>query len=103
MNKKDIIKTLDIASFISAVVATILVFIFQFNGQNLVLKYSIIMYAVCFLTLAVMIGFKVHTVFSKKKTEDDVNYDVKQKTWVVIWFALAIVAFIFTVVLLAIY
>ena len=107
MSKKDIIKTLDIASFIAAIAATLLVLVFQFRGSSLAIKTSIIMYAVCFLTLAVVLGFKVYEVFSNKMTEDAENSGepktTKQKVLAVLWLALLILAFVCTCVLLALY
>lgn len=104
MSKKEIIKTIDIASFLAAIAATILVIVFQFTGSRLVMKYSIIMYAVCFLALIVLMSFKVHSAFSKKETEEtDAENSKKQKIWAIVWLVLASVAFAFTCVLLALY
>ena len=71
MNKKEIIKTLDIASFISAVIATVLVIVFEFTGKYLSMKYAIVMYTVCFLTLTILFALNVRTVFSKPKQEEN--------------------------------
>lgn len=132
MTKKDIIKTLDIASFIAVIVATILVFVFQFTGEYLVMKYSIIMYDVTFLTLVVVLSFKVYEVFSKKEIVDaekkeaetenvenaenveteehkeeqsaEAENNTKQaKTKAIVWLVLASVAFVFTTVLMVLY
>ena len=62
MNKKDILKTLDISSFVSAIIATVLVLIFQFTGNVLVMKYSVIMYVVCFLHIVCSFEFFMYTV-----------------------------------------
>ena len=125
MSKKEIIKTLDIASFISVIVATILVLIFEFTGEYLVMKYSIIMYDVTFLTLVVVLAFRVHNVFlnqtqketeskqvevsetvEEEKTEDIVEVENKskqEKTKAIVWLVLASIAFVFTTVLMVLY
>lgn len=107
MSKKDIVKTLDIASFVSAVVATLLVLIFQFTGTYMVMKASIIMYAVCFLLLAVLLSLKVHSLFSKKEVSDGETVDEqtskKQKIISTLLLALDCIAFVLTCVLLALY
>ncbi len=107
MNKKEIIKTLDIASFVSAVIATLLVLIFQFTGEYMVMKASIVMYAACFLLLVTLLSFKVHSVFSKKEKvdgEDDSNEQTsKKKATAIVLLVLASIAFIFTCVFLVLY
>ena len=107
MNKKDIIKILDIASFIAAVAATIMVFVFQFNGSSLAIKSSIVMYAVCFLTLAVVLAFKTYDVFkNQEKVSEEESVEpktTKQKVLAVVYLVLAIIAFVCTCVLLALY
>ena len=121
MNKKDIIKTLDIASFVSAIIATILVLAFEFAGKYILMKYAIVMYAVCFLTLTVMLAINIHTIFSKKQTAEE-NQDAvteenveeqevktaegsskKKKVMSVVWLVISAAAFVFTCVLLALY
>ena len=110
MNKKDILKTLDIASFVSAIIATVLVLIFQFTGQVSVMKYSIVMYTVCFLMLTIVFSFKVYLAFSKKvqdeENKEDLNNeqnDTKKKTLSIVYLVLSALAFIFTFVMLILY
>ena len=104
MKKKDIIKTIDIASFTAAIVATILVLIFQFTGENLVMKFSIVFYEVCFLALAVVFGFKVYDTFAKKSNDENKEpVSKKDKIMVIAFLSLACVAFVFTCVLLVLY
>lgn len=119
MNKNDIIKTLDIASFVSAVFATILVLVFQFTGSVAVMKYSIVMYVVCFFMLTIVLSFKVYFAFSKKHqieiekeqedeketeiTESQETSDTKKKALSIVYLTLSAVALIFTFVLLILY
>lgn len=113
MNKKDILKTLDIASFVSAIVATILVLIFQFTGNVLIMKYSIVMYVVCFFMLTIVLSIKVYMTFSKKyqveMAEENIegeNFEensTKKKILSVVCLVLSVIAFIFTFVMLILY
>ena len=133
MNKKDIIKTLDIASFVSAVIATILVLAFEFVGKYILMKYAIVMYAVCFLTLSVMLGINVYDKFKKQeinaekqeqkselkttetegvlednaekidKTETENVSERKKKIMSIVWFSVSVILFVFTCVLLVLY
>ena len=65
MTKKDFLKTLDIASLISIVCATIFVFAYQFSGAYNLIKFAIIMYTASFLILTVFYGLQTYYVFSK--------------------------------------
>lgn len=106
MNKKEIIKTLDIASFVSAVIATLLVLIFQFTGEYMVMKASIVMYAACFLLLITLLSLRVYSVFSNKEKSDNEesnNASAKSKATVIVFLVLASIAFIFTCILLVLY
>lgn len=109
MTKKDILKTLDIASFVSAVIATVLVLIFQFTGIVSVMKYSIVMYVVCFLMLTIVLSFKVYMAFSKKYQEENQNDDneqdgkMKKKALSIVYLVLSVLAFIFTFVMMILY
>jgi hypothetical protein len=113
MSKKDILKTLDISTFVSATIATVLVSIFQFTGSVAVMKYAIIMYTVCFLILTIVLSIKVYMTFSKKQLteveEESVELektdenDTKKKTLSIVYLVLSALAFIFTFVMLILY
>lgn len=115
MNKKDLLKSFDIASFVAICIATVLVMVFQFTGVYLVLKFAIIMYAASFLILVVLLSFNVHAKFAKKKPEqveveeNSKNQEIeepiakKQKVLSIVWLVLAAIAFVLTCVLLALY
>ena len=111
MSKKEILKTLDIASFVSAIIATVLVLIFQFTGSVAVMKYSIVMYTVCFLILTIVLSIKVYMTFSKKyqtettgeENKETKESDTKKKTLSIVYLVLSAMAFIFTLVMLILY
>ncbi len=117
MSKKEILKILDLASFIAAIIATVLVFFFQFTGTYMVMKMSIVMYDVCFLSLSAVLGLNVHTAFSKKSIENK-NEEIKEenvspetsndnmkktRTMSIVWLSLSVVAFIFTTIIMVLY
>ena len=107
MNKKEVIKTLDISSFVSAVIATLLVLIFEFTGEYMVMKVSIVMYAACFLILITMLSIRVYNTFKKKEVVEGEEVSetsiTKQKVTAILLLAGVCVAFIFTCTLLILY
>ena len=106
MNKKDFLRTLDLASFVAIVIATILVFIFQLNGQYMVIKFSVIMYAASFALMSLF--YTLTLVYGLKKTtqNDELVVDVmnkKQKTFLIAKMAFSFIAFILTLVIVILY
>ena len=106
MNKKDFLKTLDIASFVAIVIATILVFIFQFNGEYMVVKFAIIMYTASFALMATY--YSITLFYNLKKTTqnnelvvEDMNK--KQRAFLITKSVLSAIAFIFTLVIVILY
>ena len=106
MNKKDFLRTLDLASFIAIVIATILVFVFQLNGEYMVVKFSIIMYAASFALMSLF--YALTLVFNLKKTTqneelvvDDMNK--KQRAFLIAKMVFSFIAFIFTLVIVVLY
>ena len=106
MNKKDFLKTLDIASFVAIVIATILVFIFQFNGEYLVVKFAIITYSSSFALMATYYGLTL--AYNLKKTTqnnelvvEDMNK--KQRAFLITKTVLSAIAFVFTLVIVILY
>lgn len=78
MNKKEIIKIFDLASFISVIIATVLVVVFEIDGKVLELNFALIMYDATALMLVVMFALK--TAFSSKpKDTDDEMFKLSRK------------------------
>lgn len=101
MNKKEVLKVIDIASFVAAAIATILVLIFEFTGVVTVLKVGIYMYEVCLLALIVFCGVRMFYAYRKKEeVEDILNLSKKQKIFLIVKFILALIAFSLTTVIL---
>ncbi len=105
MNKKEILKILDIASIISIFIATLLVLIYQFVGEYQVIRFAIIMYTASFLILTVFYLLQTIFVF-KNATQDGKPMFVMEKSdkiWLVAKFVLAALAFVFTLTILILY
>ena len=67
MSKRDILKTLDNSSYISLIAGAVLVFIFEFTANLLLLRLSIILFGAAFLILCVLSTMKL--VFMKNETK----------------------------------
>ena len=105
MNKKDILKTLDIASMVSIFIATLLVFIYQFVGEYQVVRFAVIMYTASFLILTVFYALKTYFVFSKAQTEEGLisEQTTKDKAFLITKLVLSVLAFVFTLIVLILF
>ena len=105
MTKKDFLKTLDVASLISIVCATIFVFTYQFSGAYNLIKFAIIMYTASFLILAVFYALQTYYVFAKTMQDGKpiCVMDKKDKTLLITKLVLSVLAFMFTLVILILY
>ena len=105
MSKKDILKTLDLASLISIVIATILVVVFEFVGSYSVIKFAIVMYTAAFLILVVFYSLKLY--FSCAGTEENgekiIEQTKKEKGFLIAKLVLGAIAFALTLVVLILY
>lgn len=132
MKKQNIMKIIDIASFAAVCIATLLVFVFQFVGEAVIVKVALGFYALGFLMLSVQFGLKVYDNFfaenaSESKNEiqneadalkaetiaenADKNNQNEQnqtnektvKAWNIVGLAGSILVFVFTLVVLILY
>ena len=105
MTKRDILKTLDIASMISIFISTILVFIYQFVGEYQVIRFAIIMYTAAFLILTVFYSLKTYFVFKRTQEDGQVMFELtkSEKAWLITKVVLSALAFIFTMIILILY
>ena len=105
MNKKEILKALDIAGIIAILIATVLAFVYQFVAEYQVIRFSIIMYTSAFAILTVFYAVKTFFVF-KNIAEDGValfNMSKKEKGFLITKLVLSAIAFVFTFVILILY
>ncbi len=104
MNKKEILKVFDLSSLVALAVATVLVFIFQFTGNSLVVRYALVLYTASFLLLTVFLAVKTVFCFKKiKLDEDEADYTKKQKIFLCVKLALALVLFVFSLIIFILY
>lgn len=104
MNKKEILKVFDLSSLVSLAVATVLVFIFQFTGNSLTIKYALVLYTSAFLLLSIFLVIKTIFCFKKIKIdEDEVELSKKDTIYLCIKLALSVVLFIFSLVIFILY
>lgn len=106
MNKKDFLKTLDLASFVAIIIATILVFVFQLNGEYMVIKFSIIMYAASFALMSVFYSLTLFFNLKKTTQNDELvveDMNKKQRAFLITKIALSAIAFILTLVIVILY
>lgn len=104
MNKKEILKVFDLSSLVSLLIATVLVFIFQFTGNSLVVRYALVLYTSAFLLLTVFLTMKVIFCFKKiKLEEDEAELTKKEKIFLCVKLALAFALFVFSLVIFILY
>ena len=104
MNKKEILKVFDLSSLVSLLIATVLVFIFQFTGNTLVVRYALVLYTSAFLLLTVFLTMRVIFCFRKiKLDEDEKELTKKEKIFLCVKLALASALFVFSLVIFILY
>ena len=124
MNKEKILKVVDIVSFSAVIVATVLVFVFQFVAEPVLVKISMVFYSIGFLMLGTQFAFSVYENFSKKTEQDKLqikpkenkdlenqsvsqetkkNTDTKSKVWNICGLCGSVLMFVFTLIVLILY
>lgn len=73
MKKQNIMKIIDIASFAAVCIATLLVFVFQFVGEAVIVKVALGFYALGFLMLSVQFGLKIYDNFFAENASEPKN------------------------------
>ena len=94
MDRKKFLSVLDYASFVSLILATILVVVFEFTGTLNVLKASIYVYDACALMLIVFAVSKIVFVYKKEEVKDEIFVLTKsQKVWLFVRMILSCLLF----------
>ena len=104
MNKKEVLKIFDLSSLVSLAIATVLVFVFQFTGNTLVVRYALVLYTSAFLLLTIFLLLK--TIFCLKKIkidEGEKELSKKDKIFLFVKLALAFILFVFSLVIFILY
>lgn len=86
MTKKNLLKTLDTASYVSLIVGACLVLIFEFVAELLVLRFSMILFGTAFLILCVLCSLKLYYLKHETKEDDEllINQKNENKTWIIV-------------------
>lgn len=86
MNKKNMLKTLDTASYVSLVIGAILVLVFEFTAKLWILHFSMILFATAFLILCVLCSVKMYFMKNGTKENDEILVDPSKenKTWLIV-------------------
>lgn len=104
MNKKEVLRILDLASFISLIIATVAVIIFEIVGTYFYIKFALIMYTVAMLILSVFFAIKLYYSVKKQENKDEMFVLNKKQLGILITkLVLSIVVFLFTLVVLIVF
>ena len=100
MSKKNMLKTLDLSSYFSLILASILVLIYEFVGEILVMRFSVILYGAAFLMLVVLCVLKLIFMKNETKENDEILVDktTESKPWLYVRLVFSAICFAFTVV-----
>lgn len=105
MSKKEMLKTLDNSSYVSLIAGAILVFIFEFTANLILLRLATILFGAAFLILAVLCVMKLK--FMKEETKEDeellVEKTKEKKTWIIVRFVFASIFFALMIVFLCLF
>lgn len=105
MTKKDILKTLDTASYVSLLAGSVLVLIFEFTAVLVLLKLSIILFGASFLMLCVLMSLKLYYIKHETKEQDVLLVDLtkESKPWIIVRLVLSAILFVMMIVFLCLY
>ena len=107
MNKKEILKTLDLSSFIMLVISTIFVLIFEIGGNTIFVKMAIFIYAVAYLCLFVLLVlrlcFSKNAIKEEKTSEAEVNTNKNQNIKLIVGAVFSGILFLLTLIIAVLY
>lgn len=86
MTRKNILKTLDYASYFSLIVGAILVLVFEFTASLTVFKFALVLFGTAFLILCVLCSFKLYYLKTEAKENEELLVDKtkENKTWLIV-------------------
>ena len=105
MSNKNMLKTLDNASYVSILAGAILVLFFEIFANLLLLKLAIISFGASFLMLIVLSVMKLYFMLNEVKENDELLVDrsKESKVWLIVRLVAAIILFVLMIVFLCIY
>lgn len=86
MTKKNILKTLDYASYSSLVAGAILVLLFEFISSLVIFKLALVLFGAAFLMLTVLCSLKLYYLKTEAKETDEILVDktTENKPWLIV-------------------
>lgn len=105
MSKKNLLKTLDMASYTSMIIAAIMVVIFEFTSTLVVFRLSIVLFAAAFLILCVLNAMKLYFMKNETKEDDELLVDKtkEKKSWLITKLVLSACCFVLMIVFLCLF
>ena len=119
MNKKDVLKVLDIAGLFAVVLASLLVLIFEFTGTSILVKYAIAFYVAGFAIATVYFSIMTYNAFKTNNKEQLQEAEIEtnqndeaitkedkpqaKKSTLIVKLVLCSIALIFTAIVLFLY
>ena len=105
MSKRDILKTLDNSSYASLIAGAVLVFIFEFTANLILLKLSIILFGAAFLILCVLSILKLVYLKRNEKEDDEFLVDTtkEKKAWIIARLVIGAVFFVLMITFLCLF
>ena len=105
MNKKNLLKALDSSSYVSVLVAAVLILIFEFTASLILLKLAIILFGASFLMLIVLCSMKLYYMETEIKEGEELLVDKtkESKAWLIVRLCFAVVLFVLMIVFLCLY
>lgn len=105
MTKKDILKTLDTASFVSLLAGAVLILIFEFTASLVILKLAMILFGAAFLILCTLCSTKLFFM-NKQIMENNellVDKSKESKPWIITRIVLSAILFVMMIVFLCLF
>ena len=105
MTKKNLLKTLDYASYVSVVLGAVLVLFFEIFASLVVMKIAIIAFGASFLMLVILSAMKLYFMNNEIKENEELLVDKtkEKKPWLIVKLVLASLMFALMIVFLCIY
>lgn len=105
MSKRDMLKTLDNSSYTSLIAGAVLVFIFEFTANLVLLRLSIILFGAAFLILCVLSSMKLVFIKNETKENDELVVDKtkEKKAWIIVRLVLGAVFFALMITFLCLF
>ena len=100
MSKKNMLKTLDAGSYFSLLLASAFLLLYEFIGEILIMRFSVILYGAAFLMLVVLCVLKLIFIKNETKENDEVLVEKtsENKSWLYVRLVFSAICFAFTVV-----